>query len=95
MSALAQALEEYADELDETTPGSGLTYLKELRTAALAQISSGDDIAFVSTTVNNQSFNGEVKLPANELFSLVSEAIRNYKGQAVKRTIPRFSDIPH
>lgn len=94
--ALAQAFDEYADTLDETTMGSGLTYLESLRDKSLALLQNGELNTFVNTTANGQTFGSQVELPANTMFETVMEAIRIHKGRCIKMTHPAFSQgIPH
>lgn len=95
MSALVQALEEYADELEEAEEGSGLTYVTALRDAALAKITGGESKSLVSSTVNGQTFAVNVNVAADEMFSVCQEVLRGLKGKSVKFTIPAFHGIPH
>jgi hypothetical protein len=95
MTALAQAMVEYAEELDEVTPGSGLTYLKTVRAAALAKIAAGGGNEFIGSTVNGQTFSSQITLAANDMFEAMSEAIRNYRGETIRITYATVSGVPH
>lgn len=94
MSALSQALQEYADELEFDTPGSGLTYLKTLRDNALAQIMNGEGASIISSTVNGQTFSQQINVSADKMFEETSAAIREFKDMFVRFTGARFSNIP-
>lgn len=94
-AAIAQALEEYAEELEEASEGTGVAYLVAIRDKCLAMLSKGEYSAFVNTTVNGQTFSAQVQIGANDMFNEVSSALRQLKGRDVKITYGFVSNIPH
>ena len=90
-----QALIDYADELESESEGSGISYLKALRAICLAKISAGSASEYVSSTVNGQSFAVSHSITAVDMLSMVSEALKEVRGEAAKLTYPTFSGIPY
>lgn len=95
MSALAQTLSEYADELEEAAEGSGRTYLETLRGTCLVNLSDGQLVTIVNTVVNGQTTTGQISLSTADVLDAAAAALRELKGNAVKFTVPTFGNIPH
>lgn len=95
MDALSQALYEFAEEMEDTTVGSGEAWLKGLRIKSLQKIEEGEAKSIISATFGNQSTSEQVDVSAERMFVVVSEALRELKGEAISMTYPMFPAIPH
>lgn len=89
------AFVDYANELEETTAGSGLTWLKAKRDEAVATITGTGSGSYIMTTIDGQSFTRTVELTAMGMFSTLQAAIRRFNGNQTRITFSEFSDIPH
>lgn len=67
--------------------------IETLRNNAFAKLTSGEAKSLVTSSVNSKSFTFQVSLPAEELFALASQAIRQFNGGIVRATEPDFSQI--
>lgn len=95
MTALAQALLDYAEELDEATPNSGKAFIEGMRDAALLKIQGGEAQTFMSASVNGQFFSAQTNVTAADMFTTCQETLKAYRGALVTMTHPIFSNIPH
>jgi hypothetical protein len=94
--SIADALTEYAFELEDANTGSGIAWLESLRQKAIVAINTNGALStLISTSVNGQSFQREYQLTESELLIHVTQALRNVKGTQVKITYGHFSNIPH
>jgi hypothetical protein len=94
-AAIKQALVDYGEELEDREVGTGVAYLRALRDRCLAKFNEGVQLEYVSTTVDGQTFQAEVKVTAADLLAAASDALREVSGEAVKLTYPQFCGIPH
>lgn len=91
----ADALVSYAEELETAAVGSGLAWLEGLRSAALARITGGGSTEYISTTVNGQTFMGKITSTAEDWFEVLTLAIRQLNGTAIKVVYARTPCPPH
>jgi hypothetical protein len=85
------ALVDYANELEETTPDSGLAWLKARRDEATATINGKGAFTIISTTIDGQTFSGSISASALDMFSAFQQAIRRFNGTDIRMTYPTFS----
>lgn len=91
----ADALVAYAEELEDTTEGSGLAWLRARREEALAKITGGGGSQIISTTVNGQTFMRRIDGTAQDWFEVLTWAIRDLSGTRAKVTYARIPCPPH
>lgn len=89
------ALVAYANELEETTEGAGLAWLKARRGEALAKIDGGGTSDIISTLVNGEQFTRKITATALEWFDALQAAIADFNGKAAKVTYARIYCAPH
>lgn len=89
------AFVDYANELEEATAGSGLTWLKAKRDEAVATITGTGASSYITTTVDGQTFTRTIELSAMDMFSLLQQAIRRFNTDQVRITYSEFSCVPH
>jgi hypothetical protein len=94
MAIDVSALIDYAQELEDETAGSGLTWLQARRAEALAAMNGTGDSAIISTTIDGQTYQRTVRGTAADMFSAFQAAIKSFTGQAARITYPTFSGIP-
>ncbi len=95
MTTLAQVYYEMAEEKDEQTAGSGLIWLEEQRASALEAEQAAQGATLVQEAFEGHSSTWTVGRSAEERLAAIQEAIRAYKGNSIKFTIPTFSCLPH
>jgi hypothetical protein len=96
MSPLAQALYDYALDLEEASEGTGVTYLEALRDKCLALVGDGAVTTPTSGTVNGQTFSEAVSVPADKMLAEVGIALRYVKDVRAPTnwTPAAFREIP-
>lgn len=96
MSPLAQALYDYALDLEESDEGSGVTYLEGLRDKCLALVADGVVTTPTTGTVNGQTFSESVSVTPDKMLAEVGIALRYVKDarSPVNWTPAAFRDIP-
>lgn len=89
------AFVDYANELEATTAGSGLTWLRARRNEAVATLNGAGSSSYIVTTIDGQSFTRTIELTALQMFSLLQQAIRRFNGDQTRIVFSEFSEIPH
>lgn len=85
----------YAEELEDATTGTGLVWLVARRAEALLKINGGGSSDYIQTTVNGQTFQRRIEATASDWFSVLTLAIKQLNGTAVKVVYARSANPPH
>jgi hypothetical protein len=72
---------------------SSTASVEAIRNKAFEKLAVGEMKSLISSTVNGKSFNFNISMAADELFSQASEAIRLYNSGIIRSTEPDFSWI--
>lgn len=89
------SLVQYAEELEATSQGSGLQWLKSKRQQAIEQMDAGGTYDYITTTIDGQSFSRRINATALEWFEVLQLAIQEVSGTRVKIAYSHFHNIPH
>jgi hypothetical protein len=87
MNAFVTALLEICEEEGNTVT------VESIRNKALEKLAAGELKSLVSSTINGKAFNFQINLPAHELFSQASEAIRLFNRGINRSTEMDFSSF--
>jgi hypothetical protein len=90
-----ESLVQYAEELEATSQGSGLLWLKTKRQQAIDQMDAGGTYDYISTTIDGQSFSRRINATALEWFEVLQLAIQEMSGTRTKLVYSHFHSIPH
>lgn len=83
-----QALVDYAEAIDDTTP------LEQMRDDLFARISNGEAGALITSAVNGKNFGFSANsITIEEKFAAVCRALKEIKGGVISTTFASFSGI--
>jgi hypothetical protein len=87
MTTFARALLEICNEEGNTTS------IESIRNAAFAKIASGEVKSLISSTLNGKSFNYQISLAADVVFTAATWAIRQFNKGVIVATQVDFTLI--
>lgn len=98
MTALAQTLYDKAEEMEEDSADSGVTWLKGIRDAALEAISAGNGASILSGTVLGQTLSVSQSVTHAQLANDAQTALKELQGNGpIRITYAQFDNcaFPH
>lgn len=87
MSPFARALLEIAREENSTVS------IEVIRNKAFEKLAGGEGKSLVSTSLNGKSFNYNINLPASDLFTAATWAIRQFHKGVITASSVDFSNL--